>query len=55
VRLGVGGTPASAARAARLGLPMTLGVLLGNPAQAKPLADLYWQQGEAFRTFSATS
>jgi alkanesulfonate monooxygenase SsuD/methylene tetrahydromethanopterin reductase-like flavin-dependent oxidoreductase (luciferase family) len=43
VRVGVGGTPSSAVRAARLGLPMTLAVLLGNPAQAKPIADLYWQ------------
>jgi alkanesulfonate monooxygenase SsuD/methylene tetrahydromethanopterin reductase-like flavin-dependent oxidoreductase (luciferase family) len=35
IRIGVGGTPSSAARAARLGLPMTLAVLLGNPLQAK--------------------
>jgi len=46
VRLGVGGTAASAARAARLGLPMTLARLLGSPLQAKPVADLYWQTGQ---------
>jgi alkanesulfonate monooxygenase SsuD/methylene tetrahydromethanopterin reductase-like flavin-dependent oxidoreductase (luciferase family) len=46
VRLGVGGTAASAARAARLGLPMTLAVLLGRPQQAKPVADRYWQTGQ---------
>jgi alkanesulfonate monooxygenase SsuD/methylene tetrahydromethanopterin reductase-like flavin-dependent oxidoreductase (luciferase family) len=40
VRLGVGGTAASAARAARLGLPMTLALLLGSPQQAKPVADM---------------
>ncbi len=48
VRLGVGGTPASAARAGRLGLPMTLALLLGTPGHAKAAADLYWQTGEAF-------
>jgi len=48
VRLGVGGTPGSAARAARLGLPMTLALLLGSPLQAKPVADRYWHTGQEF-------
>ncbi len=46
VRLGVGGTPASAVRAARLGLPMTLALLLGGPARARSIAELYWRAGE---------
>jgi alkanesulfonate monooxygenase SsuD/methylene tetrahydromethanopterin reductase-like flavin-dependent oxidoreductase (luciferase family) len=46
VRVGVGGSPASAHRAGRLGLPMTLAHLGGSPAQAKATADLYWQAGE---------
>ncbi|HJF32189.1 MAG TPA: LLM class flavin-dependent oxidoreductase [Sporosarcina psychrophila] len=41
--IGVGGTPASATRAGRLGINMALG-LLGGPAEyVKPLADIYWQ------------
>ncbi|MCS5717700.1 LLM class flavin-dependent oxidoreductase [Herbiconiux sp. CPCC 205763] len=43
IRLGVGGTPESAARAGRLGLPMTLALLGGSPARAVPLVDLYRQ------------
>ena len=39
--IGVGGTPASAARAGRLGLPMTLAILGGRPAQFVPYAELY--------------
>lgn len=43
VWIGVGGTPASAARAGRLGINMALG-LLGGPAEyVKPLVDIYWQ------------
>lgn len=41
VWIGVGGTPESAARAGRLGLPMTLVILGGDPVRFKPLADLY--------------
>jgi alkanesulfonate monooxygenase SsuD/methylene tetrahydromethanopterin reductase-like flavin-dependent oxidoreductase (luciferase family) len=41
VWVGVGGTPASALRAARVGLPMTLGIVGGDPANLVPLADLY--------------
>jgi alkanesulfonate monooxygenase SsuD/methylene tetrahydromethanopterin reductase-like flavin-dependent oxidoreductase (luciferase family) len=43
VRLGVGGTPASAARAARLGLPMTVALLGGTAAQLRPMVDRYWE------------
>ena len=49
MRLGVGGSAGSAVRAARLGLPMTLAVLLGRPADQKPIADLYWETGEQNR------
>ncbi|WP_256721892.1 LLM class flavin-dependent oxidoreductase [Paenibacillus odorifer] len=41
--VGVGGTPASAIRAGRLGLNMALGLLGGRPESVKPLADIYWQ------------
>ena len=41
--IGVGGTPASAVRAGRLGLNMALGLLGGRPESVKPLVDLYWQ------------
>lgn len=47
VRLGVGGTPASAARAGRLGLPMTLAVLIGDPANLRPVVDRYRRTGDA--------
>jgi alkanesulfonate monooxygenase SsuD/methylene tetrahydromethanopterin reductase-like flavin-dependent oxidoreductase (luciferase family) len=46
VRVGVGGSPASAQRAGRLGLPMTLAFLGGTPAHAQATADLYWQAGK---------
>ena len=45
VRIGVGGTPASAARAGRLGLPITLGLLGGTAAKLQPIVDLYRQTG----------
>lgn len=45
VRLGVGGTPASAARAARAGLPMTVALLGGSVAQLRPVIDRYWEVG----------
>lgn len=41
VRLGVGGTPQSAERAGRMGLPMTLAVLGGDPAGLAPVTDVY--------------
>ena len=39
--IGVGGTPASAARAGRLGLPMTLAILGGRPTQFVSYVELY--------------
>ncbi|MDX6257429.1 MAG: hypothetical protein QOJ11_3763 [Frankiales bacterium] len=46
VWLGVGGTPASAARAGRLGLPMILGYIGGTPAHLRQLAEVYREAGE---------
>lgn len=39
--LAVGGTPASAVRAGKLNLPMTLAILGGKPAQYVPFVELY--------------
>ncbi len=39
--VGVGGTPASIVRAARLGLRVALAIIGGDPARFRPLADLY--------------
>lgn len=47
VWIGVGGTPASAARAGRLGLPMILGYIGGTPAHLRQLADVYREAGAA--------
>ncbi|MCM3790818.1 LLM class flavin-dependent oxidoreductase [Domibacillus indicus] len=44
--VGVGGTPASAVRAGRLGVNMALGLLGGRPESVKPLTDLYWQSAK---------
>ncbi len=41
MRVGVGGTPESVVRAARLNLPMALAVIGGDPARFAPMADLY--------------
>jgi len=41
VWVGVGGTPASADRAGRLGLPMTLAIIGGVPARFRPFVDLH--------------
>lgn len=41
LRLGVGGTPQSAGRAGRVGLPMTLAVLGGDPAALRPVVRTY--------------
>ena len=46
VWLGVGGTPASFARAGRLGLPLMVAVIGGQTHRFKPLVDLYRQEGE---------
>ncbi len=40
----VGGTPASVARAARLGLPLILAIIGGDPAQFAPFAEYYRQE-----------
>ena len=45
--IGVGGTPESAARAARLGVGMALAILGGDPMRFKPLVDIYRQAGIA--------
>ena len=41
LRVGVGGTPESVIRAARLGIPMALAIIGGNPARFAPFAQLY--------------
>jgi probable LLM family oxidoreductase len=41
LRVGVGGTPESVVRAARLGLPMALAIIGGDPARFVPMANLY--------------
>jgi probable LLM family oxidoreductase len=42
----VGGTPASAARAGTLGLPMALAIIGGEPARFAPLASIHRQAAE---------
>ncbi|MES2592699.1 MAG: LLM class flavin-dependent oxidoreductase [Bacteroidota bacterium] len=44
--LGVGGTPASFARAGELGLPLMVAVIGGETHRFRPLIDLYRQAGE---------
>ncbi len=46
VWVGVGGSPASAERAGRLGLPMVLGYIGGTLAHLRPLVDAYRAAGE---------
>jgi probable LLM family oxidoreductase len=46
VFIGVGGTPESVIRAAKLGLPLIVAIIGGSPRQFRPLTDLYretWQ------------
>lgn len=43
VFIGVGGTPESVVRAARLGLPLIVAIIGGSPRQFRPLLDLYQQ------------
>ncbi len=43
--LGVGGTPESFVRAGRLGMPLMVAIIGGDPRQFKPLIDLYRQAG----------
>lgn len=44
--IAAGGTPQSAVRAGRLGLPLNLANIGGSPAQFKPFIDLYRQSGQ---------
>jgi alkanesulfonate monooxygenase SsuD/methylene tetrahydromethanopterin reductase-like flavin-dependent oxidoreductase (luciferase family) len=44
--IGVGGNPASAVRAGKLGVNMALGLLSGRPESVKHLADLYWESAK---------
>jgi len=44
--LGVGGTPESFARAGRLGLPLMVAIIGGEPHRFRPLVDLYRQAGK---------
>ena len=46
VWVGVGGSPDSAERAGRLGLPMVLGYIGGTLAHLRPLVDAYRAVGE---------
>jgi probable LLM family oxidoreductase len=43
--LGVGGTPASFARAGALGLPLMIAIIGGEPHRFRPLIDLYREAG----------
>lgn len=47
LRVGVGGSPESVVRAARLGIPMALAIIGGDPARFAPFAKLYRDQLEA--------
>jgi probable LLM family oxidoreductase len=40
--VGVGGSPESAVRAARYGLPLTLAIIGGSPRRFRPFVDLYY-------------
>ncbi|MGI4870078.1 MAG: LLM class flavin-dependent oxidoreductase [Janthinobacterium lividum] len=46
VWIGVGGTPASVVRAGKLGLPLTIAILGGEPARYVAFADLYRQSAQ---------
>lgn len=45
--LAAGGNPGSAVRAGKLGLPLALAIIGGNPAQFAPFVDLYRRTAEA--------
>lgn len=45
VRLGVGGTPQSFVRAGTLGLPLVVAIIGGQPAQFRPMVELYREAG----------
>lgn len=48
LRVGVGGTPESVMRAARLKLPLALAIIGGDPARFRPFAELYFKALEEF-------
>jgi alkanesulfonate monooxygenase SsuD/methylene tetrahydromethanopterin reductase-like flavin-dependent oxidoreductase (luciferase family) len=48
LRVGVGGSPDSVVRAARLGIPMALAIIGGDPARFAPFSKLYRDQLQAF-------
>lgn len=48
LRVGVGGSPESVVRAARLGIPLALAIIGGDPARFAPYSKLYHDQLEAF-------
>ncbi len=48
LRVGVGGSPESVVRAARLGIPMALAIIGGDPARFSAYTDLYLQSLEKF-------
>ncbi len=48
LRVGVGGSPESVVRAARLGIPMALAIIGGDPARFAPFARLYKDSLEKF-------
>jgi probable LLM family oxidoreductase len=48
LRVGVGGSPDSVVRAARLGIPMALAIIGGDPARFAPYSNLYREQLEKF-------
>lgn len=45
VWIGVGGTPQSVVRAGKLGLPLMVAIIGGQPRQFRPLIDLYRESG----------
>lgn len=45
IYVGVGGTPASFARAGRLGLPLMVAIIGGQTHRFKPLIDMYYRAG----------
>ena len=49
VRVGVGGTPESVVRAARLGLQMALAIIGGNPSRFSVFANLYRESLKEFK------
>ncbi len=48
IRVGVGGSPESVIRAARLGTPMALAIIGGDPGRFAPYANLYREALEKF-------